>query len=575
MPHKTGLTGKQSPHIMNKHCSLFNTQPASPPSALEINAFERVIVFIPHPDDESLGCGGLINQLHQQNTPILIVLVSDGSGAGELDESAAQERQKEFKSALNLLSPNASIEYWNLPDGSLNQVQDLSNKIKTSICQFSATDVIAPWLKDMHPDHAIVGESAYQAIQTIPMVKSILFYEVWTPVQTNCVLDITQNYPVKKAALQCHETALKCGAYQRAMYGLSSYRSLFTGHLAKEGHFAEAFYLHRNVIENRQGYTIEQADTTHQKGITALFAEIYGQAPPSQWWQWKYEPELLKGTVCKDSNGRLFAFYGNLTRKAHLAQTALWTSQIADVMVHPKFRTSVGKRGVFYKMSEVFIDPYIGETKALQLSFGFPHARALKLGVALKLYRYGDRLFNWSKQVNEASCKVSLKNKLFFSVNVITDKSPNHFLWVDRVFFQMKKALSHQLVLDRSAQYWYDRYFKYALKSYECLTLSAMCQRIVGGIVFLIHDDCLEIIDLVFTQKQYIPQLLNALQRHAIKLNLPLIKAWGTESFINDLPEGQQEHAGWIALPAPGICTKVTEKVINKCWFSAGDSDFK
>lgn len=560
---------------MNKHCSLFNAKPATPPKPLALNSFERVVVFVPHPDDESLGCGGLINQLHQQSTPILIVLVSDGSGAGELDESAAYKRLQEFKNSLNLLSPNANIECWNLPDGLLNQEQDLSHKIKESICQFSATHVVAPWLKDMHPDHAIVGKSAYQAIQTISMVKSILFYEVWTPVQANCVLDISQNYPVKEAALQCHETALKCGSYQRAMYGLSSYRSLFTGSLAKEGCFAEAFYLHLNVIESNKEYIIEQADTTHQEGITALFSKIYGQAPPAQWWQWKYAPELLKGTVCKDSNGQLFAFYGNLTRKAHLAETPLWTSQIADVMVHPKFRTSVGKRGVFYKMSQTFIDPYIGETKALQLSFGFPHIRALKLGVALKLYRYGDRLFNWSKQIDKGSCQTALKDKIFFSINVITDKSSDHFLWVDRVFFQMKKALSHQLVLDRTAQYWYDRYFKYALKPYECLTLSAMRQRIVGGIVFLVHEDSLEIIDLVFTQKQYIAQLLNALQRHALKLNLSSIKAWGTESFINMLPEGQQEHAGWIALPAPGICTEVTEKVINKCWFSAGDSDFK
>ncbi|VAW85856.1 hypothetical protein MNBD_GAMMA18-2351, partial [hydrothermal vent metagenome] len=183
---------------MNKHCSLFNTIPASPPSLLELNLFERVIIFIPHPDDESLGCGGLINQLHQQNTPTLIVLVSDGSGAGELEKNTAQKRQQEFKNALALLSPSCEIECWNLPDGSLNQVLDLSHKIEESITHFSATNVIAPWLKDMHPDHAIVGENAYQVIQTISTVQNILFYEVWTPVQTNRVLDISQNYSVKQ-----------------------------------------------------------------------------------------------------------------------------------------------------------------------------------------------------------------------------------------------------------------------------------------------------------------------------------------------------------------------------------------
>ncbi|RZK45444.1 MAG: hypothetical protein EOO59_21060 [Hymenobacter sp.] len=37
------------------------------------------VVLVPHPDDEALGCGGLLALLRQAGQPVAAVLVSDGS----------------------------------------------------------------------------------------------------------------------------------------------------------------------------------------------------------------------------------------------------------------------------------------------------------------------------------------------------------------------------------------------------------------------------------------------------------------------------------------------------------------
>jgi LmbE family N-acetylglucosaminyl deacetylase len=40
-----------------------------------------VMVLAPHPDDETLGCGGLITELTAKGRPPVVVVVTDGTGS--------------------------------------------------------------------------------------------------------------------------------------------------------------------------------------------------------------------------------------------------------------------------------------------------------------------------------------------------------------------------------------------------------------------------------------------------------------------------------------------------------------
>ena len=99
---------------------------------------ERVWILSPHPDDESLGCGGLLARCAEQNVPAKIVFLTGGDGTrttqlalklnprfgGPYDLlSIARERQVEAKNAARELGlTEEAIEFLGYPDGGMESV---------------------------------------------------------------------------------------------------------------------------------------------------------------------------------------------------------------------------------------------------------------------------------------------------------------------------------------------------------------------------------------------------------------------------------------------------------------------
>lgn len=69
------IASKRVRHALNalEQCPL--------PRPLDLTLARKVLVFSPHPDDETLGCGGTLARLAQM-CPVKVALVTDGSGAG-------------------------------------------------------------------------------------------------------------------------------------------------------------------------------------------------------------------------------------------------------------------------------------------------------------------------------------------------------------------------------------------------------------------------------------------------------------------------------------------------------------
>ncbi|WP_068581413.1 PIG-L deacetylase family protein [Thiomicrospira sp. WB1] len=200
----------------------------------------EALVLVPHPDDESIGCGGLLRQLYEQTIPTTVVLVSDGSGGGTLPEGTDHKREKEFRRAMALLHPDAKLVFWRLPDGQLENSPELLPRLERLLAHCTAKTVVCPWREDLHPDHAAIAWGLEQSL-AFTSVEQVLYYEIWTPLVANRILEVSEHWSTKKQALSCHVTALECGDYVRAMEGLATYRSLFTQSMARAGHYAEAY----------------------------------------------------------------------------------------------------------------------------------------------------------------------------------------------------------------------------------------------------------------------------------------------------------------------------------------------
>lgn len=165
---------------------------------------DRVLVVAPHPDDEVLGCGGLIQQAVAEGAQVDVALVTNGDAAelslifGERDlplgpeayVKLGRQRQQESLAALSLLGvpenhvhflgyPNNGLlalwrpEHWRYTDmyrspytrvsfspyerGLTAQApycgQQLLSDLLSLMYRLRPTIVLAPHPQDMHPDH--------------------------------------------------------------------------------------------------------------------------------------------------------------------------------------------------------------------------------------------------------------------------------------------------------------------------------------------------------------------------------------------------------------------------------------
>src|SRR5437763_12388204 len=81
---------------------------------------ERLLVLAPHPDDEVIGCGGLVALHLRENRAVHVLVVTDGAQGGD-----PAIREGESLSGLALLG-HASTEFLRYRDRRLeNELDDL------------------------------------------------------------------------------------------------------------------------------------------------------------------------------------------------------------------------------------------------------------------------------------------------------------------------------------------------------------------------------------------------------------------------------------------------------------------
>lgn len=218
------------------------------PRPLPLENIRRAIVFAPHPDDESLGCGGTLARL-AGHCAIKVVLITDGSGAGGLPDGSDLVRQREFAAALRILGID-DFCCLQQPDGHFSANPALTEQITRLLADFQPDHVFLPSPVDYHRDHLRIADFLVPLCRQAATVEQLVHYEIWAPLPATHVVDISEQWPQKQAALFEHHTAMACGDYLRAIEGLNRYRGLYLG----RDRLAEAFLVsarnERGIFEN-------------------------------------------------------------------------------------------------------------------------------------------------------------------------------------------------------------------------------------------------------------------------------------------------------------------------------------
>lgn len=147
------------------------------------------IVFSPHQDDETIGCGGMIALKRSQGIPVKVVFLTDGRFGSKPDwvkpENVIQYRQEEASVALDVLGvePSQAL-YLGETDGSLGQLSSekqnlLITKLVEIIQSFEPQEVYVPHYHDGHPDHEATYSLVRTAIEISNMQIELLQYPIW------------------------------------------------------------------------------------------------------------------------------------------------------------------------------------------------------------------------------------------------------------------------------------------------------------------------------------------------------------------------------------------------------------
>lgn len=206
----------------------------------------RVLVLVPHPDDEAIGAGGLLALLASRGARIDAVLATDGEatiGARLPGHEIARRRRAEFARSLALLGgADPTHTALGLPDGGLPARRaDLAAATAAALAATAPDLVLAPWPLERHPDHRAVAAGLLDALDAgAGEGAAVWTYEAHTPIPApSHVVDVTDHVDAKRAALDEHVTAGEAFDL-RACLGLATWRSLATraGRGAAEGFLA-------------------------------------------------------------------------------------------------------------------------------------------------------------------------------------------------------------------------------------------------------------------------------------------------------------------------------------------------
>jgi len=181
--------------------------------SLDRLASGRVVVLAAHPDDETLGIGGLMHDLVAAGCSVLVVVASDGEGSHPESRVSpgwlARTRREECRSGLRRLGVE-DVVFLGVPDGRVGVPgQGLDKLIDPHLD--ADTTVLAPWIADGHPDHERLGEAAASAAGRVG--ARVWFYPIWLwhwADESGMPWDRVVTFSPSADALHAKETAIGC-----------------------------------------------------------------------------------------------------------------------------------------------------------------------------------------------------------------------------------------------------------------------------------------------------------------------------------------------------------------------------
>lgn len=181
-----------------------------------------LVVVAPHPDDESLGCGGLITACRTAGLPVAIIIVSDGAGSHPNSQvfaapRLAECRRREALEAARCLGVAAdAVHFLQLPDRFVpSEGPEAERAVERIITLAGGADVVTvTWRHDPHTDHRASYLLARKSVRRLSDAQ-LWEYPIWGltlppetllhgPVVAGVRVHVAPHLAAKRAAVSAH-----------------------------------------------------------------------------------------------------------------------------------------------------------------------------------------------------------------------------------------------------------------------------------------------------------------------------------------------------------------------------------
>lgn len=143
----------------------------------------RALVFAPHPDDEVLGCGGVLALKARAGTPVKVVVMTDGraSHAKFIDpEQLVSMRRAEAEEAGRRLGLPGCYEFLGFEDQRLSQFREPAcERVAELIRDFSPQEIFLPHRREQIGDHVETNRIVRRAVAEVGRPVVLFEYPVW------------------------------------------------------------------------------------------------------------------------------------------------------------------------------------------------------------------------------------------------------------------------------------------------------------------------------------------------------------------------------------------------------------
>jgi LmbE family N-acetylglucosaminyl deacetylase len=149
---------------------------------LQLRPGANVLVVAAHPDDETLGAGGLIARAAATGCQVSIVIATDGEAShpdspSHTPAQLAGIRRAEVHAAVRALHADARVRLLHLPDGAVADHRELlADALADDLSR--ADLVVSPWCGDGHPDHQACAEVVTRLLAAHPQLPHWQ-YPIW------------------------------------------------------------------------------------------------------------------------------------------------------------------------------------------------------------------------------------------------------------------------------------------------------------------------------------------------------------------------------------------------------------